>query len=295
MATDRPDRWSRWLLGRRDAGDEQQRRATLEHLGPIRDRILTNASPLHGTTLLDLGAGDGLVGLSALDRVGTDGKVIFGDVSTALLAVCRAAVTERGDLPRSEFVRTAAEDLADIPDESVDVVTTRSVLIYVTDKAGAFRAMHRVLRPGGRISLFEPLNRLMFPEPPDRFWGYDIGPVRDLADRVKTTFRELEGEAASTMTDFDDRDLFAFAERAGFREIHLDTQLRMQATSPLRSRDLAGLLDSAPSPLAPTIRECVEQALDGGDRSRFFEHLRDAFELQTPVSRWAAAFLVAAK
>ena len=53
-------------------------------------------------------------------------------------------------------------------------MTTRSVLIYVADKAAAFAAMYRVLRPGGRISLFEPINRLMFPEPPDRFWGYDV-------------------------------------------------------------------------------------------------------------------------
>jgi len=46
-----------------------------------------------------------------------------------------------------------------IQSESVDVATTRSVLIYVPDKRAAFAALHRVLRLGGRISLFEPINR----------------------------------------------------------------------------------------------------------------------------------------
>ena len=61
-----------------------------------------------------------------------------------------------------------AEDLTGIADASVDVLTTRSVLIYVAEKQHALAAFARVLRPHGRISLFEPINRLMFPEPADR-------------------------------------------------------------------------------------------------------------------------------
>jgi len=56
---------------------------------------------------------------------------------------------------RAEFVRAAAEDLSSIPDASVDVVTTRSVLIHAQDKDAAFREFHRVLRPEGRLSIFE--------------------------------------------------------------------------------------------------------------------------------------------
>ena len=41
----------------------------------------------------------------------------------------------------------------------MDIVTTRSVLIYVEDKRRAFEEFFRVLKPGGRISLFEPINR----------------------------------------------------------------------------------------------------------------------------------------
>ena len=44
---------------------------------------------------------------------------------------------------------------------------TRSVLIYVDDKRASFAALHRVLRPGGRVSMFEPINRFGHPEPPN--------------------------------------------------------------------------------------------------------------------------------
>ncbi len=109
------DRWSRWLLQRRDGGNERQRARSVDHLSPIRDRVLDAAEPLKGATLLDAGAGDGLIGLAALDRVGPDGTVVFSDVSEPLLEQCRALVAARGALARASFVPAAAEDLAPIP------------------------------------------------------------------------------------------------------------------------------------------------------------------------------------
>ena len=84
---------------------------------------------------------------------------------------------------RAEFVSAAAEDLSPIPDGSVDVVTTRSVLIFVQHKDAAFREFHRVLRPGGRVSIFEPINNY-FPDDPDSFWGFDAHSVRDLVEKI---------------------------------------------------------------------------------------------------------------
>ena len=43
----------------------------------------------------------------------------------------------------------------------------------------------RVLKPGGRVSLFETINVLMSLADPDLFSGYDVTPVRDLAARVE--------------------------------------------------------------------------------------------------------------
>jgi ubiquinone/menaquinone biosynthesis C-methylase UbiE len=289
------DHWSRWLLERRHAGDARQRTTVLEHLGPIRDRVLANAGPIDGATLLDVGAGDGLIGLEALDRVGPEGTVIFSDISPALVERCEEIVVERGLLDRARFVVTAAEDLDEIADGSVDVLTTRSVLIYVAAKADAFTAFHRVLRPGGRISLFEPINRLTFPEPPDRFYGYDVADVAELAHEVRAAFEELHDPASATMTDFDAGDLVRLAEEAGFERVHCDCHIDVEPGQPPQAADVETLLDTSPNPLAPTIREAIDQALTPQQRNRFVAHLRRAHEERRQVKRLAVAYLAAGK
>lgn len=290
-----PDRWSRWLLERRDAGDERQRSAILDTLAPVRERVLAHAEPLEGATLLDVGTGDGLIGLEALHRVGPHGTVIFSDISDALLGRVHAAVSARGLLGRAQFVSTPAEDLGEIPGESVDVVTTRSVLIYVSEKARALEAMWRALRPGGRISLFEPINRLTFPEPADRFWGYEVSAVRDLADKVKASYGGLSEPASAAMMDFDDRDLVALAEAAGFGRIHLELHLDVEAGASARAISIEALLDSAPNPLAPTARESIAAALTQDEQERFVDHLARAIDEGDRLRRSAVAYLVASK
>lgn len=154
---ERFDQWARWLLERRHGGDEDRLREMLEHLARTRDRVLDNASLGPGDVVLDAGCGDGLIAFGALERGAA--KVIFSDVSAELLGVCREIAA--GD-PRCEFVRGSVDELP-LPDESVDVATTRSVLIYVEDKLRALRELHRVLRPGGRLSTFEPINAFEYP------------------------------------------------------------------------------------------------------------------------------------
>jgi ubiquinone/menaquinone biosynthesis C-methylase UbiE len=112
-----------------------------------------------GGTVLDVGCGDGLIGFGALDRVGASGHVIFSDISQDLLDHCREAATAKGVLDRCSFIRAGADSLAGVADASVDVVTTRSVLIYVKDKAAALREFYRVLQPGGRTRKRRPCSR----------------------------------------------------------------------------------------------------------------------------------------
>ena len=105
--------------------------------------------------LLDVGCGNGLVAFGAAERGA--GRIVFADVSQPLLEESRSIADDLGVAERCEFVTASADDLGVIESGSVDVVTTRSVLIYVEDKAAAFGEFFRVLRPGGRISLFEEL------------------------------------------------------------------------------------------------------------------------------------------
>jgi arsenite methyltransferase len=77
-------------------------------------------------------------------------RVIFTDISEACLEDCRAIA---GDA--AEYRLASAADLGDV---AADVVTMRSVLIYVAEKRKAFAEFFWILRAGGRISLFEPIN-----------------------------------------------------------------------------------------------------------------------------------------
>jgi ubiquinone/menaquinone biosynthesis C-methylase UbiE len=123
---------------------------------PVRDRVLANASVEAGDVLLDVGTGSGLIAFGALPLAGEQGRVIFSDVSETLLEHCRREAAERGVAERCRFLVASADDLVGVEDDTVDAVTTRSVLMYVEDKARAFRELFRVLRPGGRVSIFEP-------------------------------------------------------------------------------------------------------------------------------------------
>lgn len=60
------DRWAQWLLERRFGGvDPERKKAFVDYLIPVRDRVLDNVGLPEAETLLDVGAGDGLM-LSAL-------------------------------------------------------------------------------------------------------------------------------------------------------------------------------------------------------------------------------------
>jgi arsenite methyltransferase len=192
-----PDPWASWLLGRRDGGSPELRDQMRQSFAPVRDRVIADAKIGPGDRVLDVGCGDGLIGLAAADLVGADGRVAFSDVSAELLDFCRDAAAERGIAERCEFVHTALPALARIPDGSVDAVTMRSVLIYVADKATAIANLHRVLCPGGRLALFEPINRLSWPGPEHQLWGFDIAP-NPLAPSYREMLHHALGESERT-------------------------------------------------------------------------------------------------
>lgn len=287
----RSDRWSEWLLGGRYGGDVEVLRRQFPRLHEWRDQVLDRATIEPGDVVLDLGTGTGLVGLEALERVGVDGRVIFTDVSAPLLDQCRRLAQELGVSHRCEFVVAPADQLP-IADEAVDVVTARSVLIYLPDKRPAFGEAFRVLRPGGRLSIFEPINRFSHPEPADRFLGFDVTPVGTIAAKIAAVRTPLDQHP---LTNFDERDLFSHAEEAGFDQVNM-TYTADTAPWPIETTDWDTLLATALNPLDPTIGEQIAASLSDDERVEFEAHLRPLVEHAAPrEGRSAIAFLLATK
>jgi ubiquinone/menaquinone biosynthesis C-methylase UbiE len=246
-----------------------------------------------------VGAGDGLIAFGALEAVGETGTVIFSDVSEELIAVSRRIAEETGVSERCRFVVAPAEDLGPIPAESVDAVFTRSVLIYVKDKQRAFAEFHRVLRSGGRLSSFEPINRFTLDRrPASWFVGYDVTPVQDLAAKVLAAYRASGPPLEENpMFDFDERDLFDVAVQAGFAEIRLDFHADIAPDEPASvARTWESFAASSGNPLEPTVGEMIDAALTPDEAARFVAHLRPLVEEgRQHTTLRADAYLVARK
>ncbi len=175
------DIWAEWLLEGRFAGNADEMKTVMDYLSPVRDKVLMHSKLGRNKTLVDVGCGDGLIGFGALEKWKTS-RVIFTDISEDLLSHTQAIAQRMDLLKRCEFACVSAEALTVIDDESADAVTTRSVLIYVKEKRQAFHEFYRVLKPNGRISLFEPINNFHNPEAPHVFWGYDVTSVVEIAE-----------------------------------------------------------------------------------------------------------------
>jgi ubiquinone/menaquinone biosynthesis C-methylase UbiE len=285
------DQWAEWLLHRRHGGDPAQAQASLQWLIPVREKVLANARPQPGETLLDVGAGDGLIAFGALPLVGTTGTVIFSDISQDLLDHCRGLAAESGALDRCCFLRTPADDLSAVAPASVDAVTTRSVLIYVAAKQAAFAEFYRVLKPGGRLSIFEPINR--FGGPATRLGGLDMTPVQEIADKIFAVYERLQPFDTDPMLDFDERDLLTLAEQAGFREIHLEYQATIKPTVPLAPWDVAIRMPG--NPRVPSLGEVLDTVLIPDEAARFIAYYRPFYENGQGIARSAVAYLWAVK
>ena len=245
--------------------------------------------------MLDVGCGDGFIAFGALEKSELC-QVIFSDISEDLLKHAEALAQEMKVQDRCQFVCASADDLSLLNDGSMDAVTTRSVLIYVPAKQKSFDEFYRVLKDGGELSIFEPINRFAFPEHPNRFGGYDVTPVADLAQRVTALYQRLQPDT-DPMLDFDERDLVAYAEKAGFSEIQLELQIEVTSLSlrPRSGTDWSAFLHAAGNPKIPSFGEAMREALKPAEIERFKNHLRPLVEAGQGTHRFAVAYLWAVK
>ena len=117
--------------GHVDAGS-QLLLETIERHGPLGERVL------------DLGCGYGWHCRYAVDQGAS--AVVGIDISERMLQKAK----QLGDDPRITYVRTAMEDVC-FPPESFDVVISSLAFHYVEDLQPLFRAVFRMLAPGGKF------------------------------------------------------------------------------------------------------------------------------------------------
>ena len=239
---------------------EEEIANALEQLERWRDRVLDGARIDAGETVADVGAGTGLLTLGAVERVGPDGDVLALDISVDALEELRRNTTA----PNISYLIGRA-DILPLPDESVDAAVTRSVLIYVDDKAEAAREFHRVLRAGGRASLYEPINsrNLQLSQ------AVDFSPLGDLGDRLRVWNEAFYANRDDPMLNFDETDLERFFVEAGFRDVRVELGADEHEVRGDRYLTQVG------APGRPTLLERWREAFSDEETQRLTDFLRD--------------------
>lgn len=147
------DPWAGWLDGVEREVSRDRRAALLRN--QVRDRVLSQAGLRPGAVAVDLGCGLGFLSLEAARLVGPEGRVYAVDSDREALGRLSVRAGEAG----LAHVIPVHADLCKLPLPAgeADAVVARSVLSYVEERGKALRECFRILRPGGRLSICEPL------------------------------------------------------------------------------------------------------------------------------------------
>ncbi|MDQ3217512.1 MAG: methyltransferase domain-containing protein [Actinomycetota bacterium] len=107
--------------------------------------------PKRGERVLDLGSGAGMDSFIAALAVGPEGRVIGVDMTSEMVERASRLANEL-DLENVEFREGLIEDLP-IESEWADVVISNGVINLCPDKLRVYKEIHRVLKPGGRMTI----------------------------------------------------------------------------------------------------------------------------------------------
>jgi arsenite methyltransferase len=300
MLDSQSDVWSDWLIHRRHGDDPAIEAHVCRAVKQYADHVLDDAALFPGMTLLDVGTGDGLLAFGAIERVGPTIRVILTDISAPMLQHAAHCAERRDVTSQCRFLECSAEKLDGIADATIDVVITRSSLAYVSGKSAAFKEFHRVLKPGGRISIAEPIFQ------DDAFYSRALRKRADssaglpqdlfmqLLHRWKAAqFPDTEEECAkSALVNYCERDLITLARGAGFADIHL--QLHIDVVPSLITSWQAFLAIS-PHPWAPSLTTILAESFTADERQFFEATVRPIVETGTDFTTDRMAYMNARK
>lgn len=131
----------------------------------LRERILDLANVVPGETVLDVGAGTGLLTLPVCEQAAEVWAIDIAD------SMCEYLRTKAASASFTNLtVATASADSLPLVDCCVDLVVSNYCLHHLDadGKRAALTEAHRVLRPGGRIVFGDMMFSLGIADPRDR-------------------------------------------------------------------------------------------------------------------------------
>jgi arsenite methyltransferase len=106
-----------------------------------------------GQSVADIGSGGGYFSIRFAVAVGETGKVYAVDENQEYLDFIKQNAKERN--LHNIILISASEGGMDLPEKALDFVFMRNVTHHITDRAAYFKALHKYLKPGGRVAVIE--------------------------------------------------------------------------------------------------------------------------------------------
>ncbi len=120
----------------------------------VRNEYIRLLGVAPGERVLEVGCGSGAVARELAQRIGPGGHVVGLDASAALLEVARKLANDADLCSLIEF-RTGDCRALPFPDASFDAVLAVTTLSHVPNVERAIPELVRVIRPGGRVGVFD--------------------------------------------------------------------------------------------------------------------------------------------
>jgi arsenite methyltransferase len=267
------NRWEQWILDERSGGDAGVAEAITRDIREMAEGMLQLGNLFEGGVLLDVGTGDGVIAFTALPHLGKSGRAILCDSSLGLLEHARKFAETSGVIDRCSFVVASADDLSPIANDCVDFVTTRAVLVYVANRGKALKEFFRVLKPGGRIILSEPIVGELSQHYP-RFTSWELPQIKELIVRLRAFYDGIQ-PASNVMINFNEWNMVRYCEEAGFADLYLNKTIKFTSGY---LKDWQALLRSSPNPFVPPLAEALDSIFSPTERARIEQHLRPFIE-----------------
>jgi len=169
----------------------------------MEDKLAEVLALPRGAQVLDAGCGVGHVALHMAQKHGL--RVSAIDIVDRHLEKARRNV-KRSGLPQGAITvrKMDYHHLESLPDQSLDGVYTMETFVHATDPEAVLAGIRRILRPGGRLALFE----------------YDHDLVDGAPEEMADSMRKINKFAAMPTNDRSHPGVFeTMLEEAGFEDI----------------------------------------------------------------------------
>jgi SAM-dependent methyltransferase len=104
--------------------------------------------------ILELGCGTGVIPRALAKRTDVKGRITAIDISAHLVEMGARLAAEEGVAGKIDFLVGDAHSIVE-PQDRFDVVIMHTLLSHVVDPATVLREARRLLRPGGRVVVFD--------------------------------------------------------------------------------------------------------------------------------------------